>query len=139
MGNVGLFSEGIRIQGRIVEMALKVAVGCAFCMFVAGRPTSAQTYLSGTYNCKTVEVAGKSTPCSAPSIELKADGSYQILSERGNYEIVANRWLLLSTKKSGKARLSGSKEIIFDFVSGGRKSRITYLRKYQREAGAFAI
>ncbi|MGH9679780.1 MAG: hypothetical protein ACRD4Y_07490 [Candidatus Acidiferrales bacterium] len=99
-------------------------------------PARAQTYLSGTYDCTKVEIAGKSQPCTAPSLELNADGSYQILDEQGTYEIVGGHWLVLSTSKDhGRARLSGSKLIIFDFVSGGRKSRITYRREYQRPPG----
>ena len=99
-------------------------------------PIRAQTYLSGTYNCMKVEVGGKTQPCTAPSIELNSDGSYQILAERGTYQIVAGHWLLLSASKNhGKARLDGSKEIIFEFVSGGKKSRIVYRRKYQRPEG----
>jgi hypothetical protein len=69
-------------------------------------------------------------------LELKSDGSYKILSESGTYEIVAGRWLVLSAaKRHGRARLGGSTEIIFEFVSGGRKSKITYRRKYQRPSG----
>ncbi len=91
---------------------------------------------SGTYNCVRVEVAGKTQPCSAPSIELNSDGSYQILAERGTYEIVGGHWLVLSaTKSHNKARLDGSKEIDFEFMSHGKKSRIIYRRKYQRPPG----
>lgn len=87
--------------------------------------------LSGTYRCSTVEVAGRIKPCKAPSLELNSDGSYMILNESGKYEIVAGRWLVLSaSKKHDRARLDG-KEIIFEFVSGGKKSRIIYRRKYQ--------
>lgn len=99
-------------------------------------PARADTYLSGTYDCIKIEVAGKTQPCSAPSLELNSDGSYQILSERGTYEIVADHWLVLSTSKNhGKARLDGSKWIIFEFISSGKKSKISYRRKYQRSPG----
>ena len=51
---------------------------------------------------------------------LKSDGSYKMLSEIGNYEIVARHWLVLSaSKRHGRARLDGSKQIIFKFNSGG--------------------
>jgi len=90
--------------------------------------------LSGTFDCTKVEINGKARPCKAPSLELNSDGSYQILSERGTYEIVAGHWLVLS-KNRGKARLSGDKYIIFEFVSGGKKSKITYRRKYERPPG----
>jgi hypothetical protein len=101
---------------------------------VAGaKPARAQASLSGTYNCISVEIAGKSHRCTAPSLEMNSDGSYQILAERGTYEIVSGHWLVLSAAKNhGKARLDGSRQIIFEFVSGGKRSKITYRRKYQR-------
>lgn len=101
-------------------------------------PAHAQDYLSGTYDCVKMEVAAKVQPCSAPSIELNSDGSYQMLSERGTYEVLAGHWLVLSTSKNhGKARLDDKKEIIFEFLSGGKKSKITYRRKYQRPLGGY--
>ena len=103
-------------------------------VFVAvATPVQARTYLSGTYTCVSAEVGGKTKPCSAPSLEMNSDGSYQILSEQGKYEILQGRWLVLSASKNrGKAKLNGSKEIIFEFVSGGKKSKITYRRKFVR-------
>jgi hypothetical protein len=102
-------------------------------------PVHSQQYLSGTYTCVNVEVAGKSQSCSAPSLELNSDGSYQILAERGTYEIVSGRWLVLSSSKNhGKARLEGGRQIIFEFISGGKKSKITYRRKYERPSGWFS-
>jgi hypothetical protein len=117
----------------------KVLFFGALGLLITASPAHAQTYLSGTYNCMKVEVAGKTQPCTVPSIELNSDGSYQILAERGTYQIVAGHWLVLSASKNhGKARLDGSKEIIFEFVSGGKKSRIIYRRKYQRPEGWFS-
>jgi hypothetical protein len=73
-------------------------------------------------------------------LEFKSDGSYQILSERGTYDIEEGRWLVLSTTKNhGRARLNGRGVIIFEFQSGGKKSRITYRRKFQRSPGSVAI
>lgn len=93
----------------------------------------AQASLSGTYRCVSVEIAGKTHPCNAPSLEMNPDGSYQMLDEHGTYEILSGHWLVLSQSKNhGRALLSGSKEIIFDFVSGGKRSKIIYRRKYQR-------
>jgi len=105
------------------------AIGLIF----SGTPVRAQASLSGTYKCVSVEIAGKAHHCSAPSIEMSSDGSYQILAEHGTYEILRGHWLVLSAAKNhGRARLDGSKEIIFEFFSGGKKSKITYRRKYQR-------
>jgi hypothetical protein len=56
-----------------------------------------------------------------------------MLAVRGTYEILRGHWLVLSAAKNHrKARLDGRQEIIFEFVSGGKKSKITYRRKYQR-------
>jgi hypothetical protein len=112
---------------------IKVLTIIAVVLAFSGTPVHAQRYLSGTYNCVTVEVNGKAHPCKAPSLEMNSDGSYQILAERGTYEILKGNWLVLSASKNhGKARLDGSKEIIFEFESGGKKSKITYRRKFQR-------
>jgi len=113
-------------------MLLPITAGVLFTVL----PARAETYLSGTYRCTTVEVAGRIVPCKAPSLVLKSDGSYKMLSETGTYEIIAGHWLLLSSsKRHGRARIDGSKEIIFNFISRGKKSRIVYRRKYQRPDG----
>jgi len=111
----------------------KVLVMGAIGLVLSGKPAQAQAYLEGTYNCVTVEIAGKTHHCKAPSLEMNSDGSYQILAQRGTYEILKGHWLVLSAAKNhGRARLDGSKQIIFEFVSGGKKSKITYRRKYER-------
>ena len=118
-----------RMLNGLARVLLIGAAGMVFC----AAPACAQSYLSGTYNCVSVEVGGKIEPCKAPSLEMNSDGSYQILAERGTYEILKGHWLVLSAAKNhGRARLDGSREIIFEFLSGGKKSKITYRRKYQR-------
>jgi hypothetical protein len=113
----------------IAKVLILGAVGLVF----GGTPVRAESYLSGTYTCVSVEIAGKVHRCKAPSLEMNPDGSYQILAERGTYEILRGHWLILSAAKNHeRARLDGSKKIIFEYVSGGRKNKITYRRKYQR-------
>ncbi len=120
------------VLGNFCRFLFPVAIGLVF----SSLPVQAQTYLSGTYDCVKMEIVGKTQPCSAPPLKLRSDGSYQILSERGTYEIEGGQWLVLSTSKNhGKARLDGKKRIIFDYVSGGKKHRIIYRRKYQRPPG----
>src|SRR6266849_884234 len=123
----------MRNQNRLLYSLAKVLIIGATGLAFGGTPAQAQASLSGTYKCVSVEVAGKTHRCSAPSLEMNSDGSYQILTEHGTYEILRGHWLILSAAKNhGRARLDGSKEIIFEFVSGGKKSKITYRRKYQR-------
>jgi hypothetical protein len=126
----------MRPNPRTLQIAFRMLFACIAGLLLTALPVHAETDLSGTYRCKTVEVGGKTVPCKAPSLVLKSDGSYRMLSESGTYEIVAGHWLVLSaSKRHGRARLDGSKEIIFNFISGGKKSRIVYRRKYQRPEG----
>ncbi len=126
----------MRLTPRILRFAFRMLLPCTAGLVLTALPIRAETYLSGTYRCTSVEVAGKTMPCKAPSLVLKSDGSYNMLSETGTYEIVAGHWLVLSaSKRHGRARLDGKKEIIFEFISGGKKSRIVYRRKYQRPEG----
>lgn len=128
----GLGSTMTNYAGLLSSVAKLVFLGAAALIF-CGTPVRAQASLSGTYRCVSVEIAGKTHHCTAPSLEMNSDGSYQMLDERGTYEILSGRWLVLSpTKNRGRARLFGSKEIIFDFLSGGKRSKIVYRRKYQR-------
>jgi len=109
---------------------------CAASFIFGAGPARAEKHLSGTYRCVSVEVEGKTKPCSAPAIEMSSDGSYQILAEHGTYEILKGGWLVLSSSKNrGRARLDGTKEIVFEFLSGGKKSKITYRRKFERPPG----
>jgi hypothetical protein len=131
--NVKYPGPTMRIDRRMLDSLARILIIGATGLVFGDAPTRAQSYLSGTYNCVSIEVGGKTHPCKAPSLEMNSDGSYQILAERGTYEILKGHWLILSAAKNhGRARLDGSKEIIFEFVSGGQKSKITYRRKYQR-------
>ncbi len=126
---------------------LRIGLALGFLLASAGLglpvalPAATVPSLSGTYNCATLEVAGTIKPCTAPSLELKPDGSYTLLSESGNYEIVGGHWLDLSSssKRHSRARLDGSKIIVFEFISHGKKNRITYRKKFQRPSGWVAI
>ena len=125
----------MRVPSRsLVLLAEAVLLGTLALVFPGSSVHAAPLAISGTYRCVSVEVAGKAKHCTAPSIEMNSDGSYSILSEHGTYEILRGHWLVLSSSKNrGRARLDGSnKQIIFEFLSGGKKSRITYRRKYQR-------
>ncbi len=118
----------------LVLFAEAVLLSATALLFAGPAVQAAPVSLSGTYRCVSVEIAGKAKHCTAPSIEMNSDGSYQILSEHGTYEILRGHWLVLSASKNhGRARLDGNnKQIIFEFFSGGKKSKITYRRKYQR-------
>jgi len=118
----------LRTLGTLSKISLLGAIGLIF----AAMPARAEKHLSGTYTCVNAEVGGKTRNCKAPSLEMSEDGSYTFLDEHGTYEILKGHWLVLSSSKNHRrARLDG-KKIIFEFVSGGMKSTITYRRKFQR-------
>src|ERR1700722_16896420 len=123
----------MRNNKQLLPSFMKVLLIVGMGMVFNATQAHAQSSLSGTYKCVSVEVDGKTHPCSAPSLEMNSDGSYQMLAVRGTYEILRGHWLILSAAKNHrKARLDGRREIIFEFVSGGKRSKITYRRKYQR-------
>src|SRR5260370_484511 len=100
----------MRINPKILQIAFRMLLPCTAGLILTTLPVHAESYLSGTYRCTSVEVAGKTVPCKAPSLVLKSDGSYNMLSETGTYEIGAGRWLVLSASKShGRPRLPWSK------------------------------
>jgi hypothetical protein len=118
----------LRTIGTLSRITLLGALGLVF----AAMPARAEKYISGTYTCVNAEVGGKVRHCKAPSLEMNDDGSYTFLEEHGTYEILKGHWLVLSSSKNRRrARLEG-KKIVFEFVSGGQKSTITYRRKFQR-------
>ena len=77
------------VNPKTLRIAFRALLVCAAGLLLIALPARAETYLSGTYRCVKIEVAGKAAHCSAPYLELKSDGSYQILSEHGTYELVA--------------------------------------------------
>src|SRR5260370_33694686 len=112
----------MRVTPRLLQSAFRMLFACFAGLLFTALPIHAEADPSGTYRCKTVEVGGKTVPCKAPSLILKSDGSYRMLSESGTYEIVAGRWFGLSAfKRHGRARLGGRKENICVFVCGGNK------------------
>ena len=123
----------MRNHNHSLRTFIRVLIIGAAGMIFSGTPARAQSHLSGTYNCVSLEIGGQTHHCTAPSLEMNSDGSYQIFTERGTYEILRGHWLILSAAKNHeRARLDGSKEIIFEFYSKGKKNKITYRRKYQR-------
>jgi hypothetical protein len=122
----------MKIQLRTIGTLSKISLFGAIGLIFAAMPARAEKYISGTYTCVSAEVGGKVRHCKAPSLEMSDDGSYTFLEEHGTYEILKGQWLVLSSSKNHRrARLEG-KKIIFEFLSGGQKSTITYRRKFQR-------
>lgn len=83
----------------------------------------------GKYRCVKMKVGDQIYPCQSPSLILKSDGSYQIWGEYGTYEIMENKWLVLShSKRRGLGYLEKPGQIIFEYKVAKRVCRITFER-----------
>src|SRR5579883_1207135 len=83
--------------------------------FTLAMPAIAQP-LDGNYQCVRLELQGRMAPCQSPPLVLNRDGSYEIWGERGTYEVVQGRWLLLShSKRRGMGHFVNSRDIVFEY------------------------
>src|SRR5580765_4552659 len=53
----------------------------------------------GKYRCVKMEAGNQVYPCDSPNLTLRSDGSYQIWGEQGTYEVMQDKWLVLSHSK----------------------------------------
>jgi hypothetical protein len=91
----------------------------------------AQQVLQGRYRCLRVEAQNQSAPCQSPPLVLNRDGSYQIWGERGTYEVVGGRWLVLShSHRRGRGQFLPSGEIVFEYQLAGTRTRVTFRRLF---------
>ena len=118
--------------------ALLVVIGVA-----AVPPARAQTEAQpqarpGTYRCQTIEIGDKQSRCPAPSLTLNSDGSYEIWGENGTYEVVQDRWLVLShSKRRGLGYIAKPGQIIFEYHVGKQTWRVTFERQTAPTGGLF--
>lgn len=90
----------------------------------------------GKYRCVKMEAGNQVYPCESPSLILKSDGSYQIWGEQGTYEVMQNKWLVLShSKRRGLGYLEKPGEIIFEFKVGKRVCRVTFEKSDRAGSG----
>src|SRR5262249_42640490 len=96
---------------------------------VAGASTARAEAKPGKYRCIKLEAGDQVYPCQSPTLTLKSDGSYQIWGENGTYEVMQDRWLVLShSKRRGLGYLEKSGEIIFEYKAGKKVCRVTFQR-----------
>jgi hypothetical protein len=125
-----------RIPARIASLFLSVlAVLLVSAVMVPSARAQAEAQ-PGKYRCVSVLVAGRAARCQSPSLILNSDGSYQIWGESGTYEVVQQRWLVLShSKRRGLGYFLTSKEIVFEYKAGGRTCRVTFKREFEPSSG----
>ena len=109
----------------------------AIVALLAGFAISAKAQrLEGNYQCVRLELEGHSAPCQSPPLVLNHDGSYEIWGERGTYEVVQGRWLVLShSKRRGMGNFVKPHEIVFEYRVGTRLCRVTFRRIFEAPPG----
>lgn len=99
-------------------------------------PAKAQRRLGGNYECVRLEFEGRSAPCQSPPLVLNQDGSYEIWGERGTYQVVQGRWLLLShSKRRGLGHFVNAHDIVFEYEVEGKMCRVTFRRVFEAPPG----
>ena len=123
LSNIAMLNH-TRIRVALFLPALAVVLGS-----LLSAPTAQAQEHPGKYRCVTLEIAGQTSKCQSPSLMLNSDGSYQIWGESGTYEVVQDRWLVLShSKRRGLGYFLTPKQIVFEYKVGAQKLRVTFER-----------
>ena len=118
----------IRLTIFSLTMALLAGFGWASPVRAEARP--------GKYRCVKMEAAKEIYPCASPSLILKSDGSYEIWGEYGTYEVMQDKWLVLShSKRRGLGYIEKSGQITFEYKVGKRICRVTFQRVVEPPPG----
>jgi hypothetical protein len=108
-------------------IALGLLPACVFPPVFAGKNDSAT--VAGVYRCWHFNVGGAGKRCTSPPLELRADGTYRMSSERGTYTIQRDRIVLSESKIRGPGRMLGGDKIVFEYTYKGLAHTVTYLRQ----------
>ena len=115
----------------LLSLSAALALSCL-------RPSAlhAQDTLDGKFRCVRVEIGTQSGACQSPPLILSQDGSYEIWGEHGTYEVIQDRWLVLShSKRRGVGHFVGSDEIVFEYKIGKQQCRVTFRQVYNPPPG----
>ena len=101
----------------------------------ASLATAQTVNIAGTYRCASFNVGGRGGRCTSPPLILRADGTYQMSSEKGRY-VVKNGLLALSASKiRGPGHILGN-NIVFEYRYAGLVQTVTYRRSPDSTAPA---
>ena len=118
------------IWSTLLGLAAVLAFVC-----LSSSPMHAEAF-DGKYQCVRIEVGNQSERCQSPPLILSEDGSYEIWGEKGTYEVVQDRWLVLShSKRRGLGHFVGPNEIVFEYKIGSQKCRVTFRQVYDPPPG----
>jgi hypothetical protein len=83
----------------------------------AGAARGQNTEIAGQYECTLAKVAGKTVPCKAAPLSLKANGHFEVQGREGEY-LVSGSWVELnSTVLKSRAKIEQGHKIVFRFYN----------------------
>ncbi|HXX99831.1 MAG TPA: hypothetical protein VEI54_02850 [Candidatus Limnocylindrales bacterium] len=112
-----------------LRRTLQVLVS-GMCLLIWTGNASAQTSeIAGEYVCSEAHVAGKTVPCKAPPLALKADGKFELQGREGDY-LVSGSWVELNgTVLKSRAKIEAGHKIVFRFRNSKGLCEMIYERR----------
>ncbi|MBI2483316.1 hypothetical protein HYV74_04055 [Candidatus Uhrbacteria bacterium] len=122
-------AAGAALLNRVVEPLLALFT-MPTSAAAAKAPAFTSKFMAGSYRCWSYNVSGGGGSCRlAPPLELKANGTYTMSSERGRFTVRGNQLTLSQSKLRGKGTVSeDGMRILFEYPYNGWQHTVTYLR-----------
>lgn len=95
----------------------------------AGLATAQSPVVAGEYACAEAHVAGRTVPCKAAPLNLKADGKFELQGREGEYLVNGNWVVLNGTVLKSRAKIEAGHRIVFRFYNKRGLCEIIYERR----------
>ena len=104
------------------------ATGMCLLLWV-GAASAQPSEIAGQYVCSEARVAGKTVPCKAPPLSLKADGRFELQGREGDY-LVTGSWVELNgAVLKSRAKIEAGHKIVFRFQNKQGACEMIYERR----------
>lgn len=99
------------------------------------KPTRAA--VAGTYSCWSMNVGGAGGKCTSPALVLNKNGSYQMGSEKGTFQLKGKQVILSKSTFRGPGTLNQEgMQIRFQYKYRGLEQVVTYLKRGESKPSA---
>lgn len=115
-------------SGNLDKTARLAGIGLCLMMW-AGKAAGQTKELAGEYVCSEAHVAGKTVPCKAAPLSLKADGRFELQGREGEY-LVSGNWVELNgAVLKSRAKIEAGHKIVFRFYNKKGLCEMIYERR----------
>ena len=121
----------MRWSGIFCDAVRWLTTGVAVLLLAAGVVAQPKLLkqVAGEYVCAEARVAGKSLPCKAAPLSLKADGRFELEGREGQY-LVSGSWVELDGKVlRSRAKIEEGHKIVFRFYNKKGLCEMIYERR----------